>query len=410
MADHVWLYWFGLSAAVGVNAHDPLDYVGDGVPIGGRLAFHEPTTGLGVEVGGATWSGVTDEWKFDFSAVRLRGELVGDAFRWANGALRLRVGGGMRIFEAPEGQLRDGYTLDQRLGVPDRVEELEIAGGPGARIRVIGPLYVRVDGDFVMHLGKYPLVAGRHAWWEVGAYAGVELRPGPLPDRDGDRIPDVHDQCVREPEEYNEVNDADGCPELDTDSDRVVDEEDRCPGQPEDRDGVADEDGCPDPNNDGDRMPDLADRCIEAPETENGWQDGDGCPDEPPAELAALEGPIPIAADGLERVAAVLAVHRGASVVMVVHAATDGERRQADADAEARVELLRATIRTRGLEDRVGVWAAGDSAPVSPRLRAAPEGVEAGWVELMLVDPVDAEGRPIPLWEALPDVPRPAAD
>ena len=73
---------------------------------------------------------------------------------------------------------------------------------------------------------------------------------GSAEDRDADGIPDDRDLCVSEPEDFNGVEDSDGCPEgrgSDLDHDGIPDELDRCPDTPEDRDGFEDEDGCPDP-------------------------------------------------------------------------------------------------------------------------------------------------------------------
>ncbi|HUS68871.1 MAG TPA: OmpA family protein [Kofleriaceae bacterium] len=66
---------------------------------------------------------------------------------------------------------------------------------------------------------------------------------------------------------------------VDTDGDGLYDHEDRCPLEPEDRDNFEDEDGCPDPDNDKDTILDVADACVNDPETKNGFEDVDGCPD-----------------------------------------------------------------------------------------------------------------------------------
>jgi outer membrane protein OmpA-like peptidoglycan-associated protein len=65
----------------------------------------------------------------------------------------------------------------------------------------------------------------------------------------------------------------------DHDGDGILDVEDRCPDSPEDRDNLDDEDGCPDLDNDGDRINDRDDQCPNEPETYNGIDDTDGCPD-----------------------------------------------------------------------------------------------------------------------------------
>lgn len=139
-------------------------------------------------------------------------------------------------------------------------------------------------------------------------------QPGPAkflgcPDRDGDNIPDNVDKCPDAPEDYDQHEDQDGCPESedrdgdgvldekdacpdvpgpvenkgcplkDRDRDGILDDQDKCPDDPEDKDGYQDEDGCPDPDNDGDGILDKVDQCPDLPETKNGYKDDDGCPD-----------------------------------------------------------------------------------------------------------------------------------
>lgn len=64
-------------------------------------------------------------------------------------------------------------------------------------------------------------------------------------DRDGDHIVDAEDACLLDREDFDEIADADGCPEEDADEDAVADAIDVCPMTP----GVASDDpevrGCP---------------------------------------------------------------------------------------------------------------------------------------------------------------------
>src|SRR5690606_33179753 len=65
---------------------------------------------------------------------------------------------------------------------------------------------------------------------------------------------------------------------------------DQCPDDPEDIDQWQDEDGCPDIDNDEDKIPDVADQCptpqdpnsspYDSAEDYDGDQDEDGCPEE----------------------------------------------------------------------------------------------------------------------------------
>ena len=104
----------------------------------------------------------------------------------------------------------------------------------------------------------------------------------PVGDRDGDGIMDDIDACPDDPEDFDDFEDEDGCPELDNDRDGIVDELDDCPLIPEDQDGDQDTDGCPEGNDsdrDGDGIPDTEDACPDDPEDIDRFEDEDGCPD-----------------------------------------------------------------------------------------------------------------------------------
>jgi outer membrane protein OmpA-like peptidoglycan-associated protein len=87
------------------------------------------------------------------------------------------------------------------------------------------------------------------------------------------------DKCPDDPEDFDQFQDEDGCPDPDNDQDGILDVDDLCPNDPEDKDGFEDEDGCPDLDNDKDRILDKDDKCPNEPETYNGFEDEDGCPD-----------------------------------------------------------------------------------------------------------------------------------
>ena len=104
----------------------------------------------------------------------------------------------------------------------------------------------------------------------------------PDPDNDKDGIPDVDDKCPNDPETKNGYQDQDGCPDsttFDRDGDGIPDDVDKCPDDPEDKDNFEDADGCPDPDNDKDGIPDKNDLCPNDPEDKDGFEDQDGCPD-----------------------------------------------------------------------------------------------------------------------------------
>ena len=111
------------------------------------------------------------------------------------------------------------------------------------------------------------------------AAAAVKDQKGCCPDRDGDRICDAADKCPDDPEDFDNDEDDDGCPEYDRDNDGIKDQFDRCPDQPEDKDGFLDEDGCPEADNDNDRIDDAKDKCPNQAEDRDGFEDTDGCPD-----------------------------------------------------------------------------------------------------------------------------------
>lgn len=113
-------------------------------------------------------------------------------------------------------------------------------------------------------------------------FATAALRPKFDPsslDRDRDGIPNRYDACINVPEDIDNFEDEDGCPDEDNDKDGILDPVDSCRDQPEDFDGFQDTDGCPDLDNDNDGVMDGSDRCVDVPEDPDGFQDFDGCPD-----------------------------------------------------------------------------------------------------------------------------------
>jgi hypothetical protein len=67
--------------------------------------------------------------------------------------------------------------------------------------------------------------------------------------------------------------------ENDADHDGVTDAKDQCPPLPEDIDQFQDHDGCPDPDNDNDLVPDADDLCPNVEALEGRDDDEDGCTD-----------------------------------------------------------------------------------------------------------------------------------
>jgi OOP family OmpA-OmpF porin len=113
-------------------------------------------------------------------------------------------------------------------------------------------------------------------------FIGFSFEPS-IGDKDGDGIKDDVDQCPDDPEDMDDFEDSEGCPDPDNDRDGILDTADDCPLVPEDRDGDADEDGCPDRgagDRDGDGIPDEVDKCPDDPEDLDQFEDENGCPDE----------------------------------------------------------------------------------------------------------------------------------
>jgi parallel beta-helix repeat protein len=101
-----------------------------------------------------------------------------------------------------------------------------------------------------------------------------------LTDSDNDGVPNETDGCQSLPEDIDNFEDEDGCPDFDNDKDGIYDSQDHCPDLAEDIDGFKDDDGCDDFDNDNDNIPDSADTCPNNAETYNSFKDDDGCPDE----------------------------------------------------------------------------------------------------------------------------------
>jgi len=145
-------------------------------------------------------------------------------------------------------------------------------------------------------IGAIKLYLARNSFFEIGGgykvsngygsaaprgFVGFIFEPS-IGDRDGDGYKDDVDQCPDDPEDFDDFEDEDGCPEPDNDKDGILDDADKCPNEPETKNGYQDEDGCPDSttfDRDGDRIPDDVDKCPDDPEDYDNFEDEDGCPD-----------------------------------------------------------------------------------------------------------------------------------
>lgn len=250
--------------------------------------------------------------------------------------------------------------------------------GGGVRLDTGNGFTVRLDARISIIPGANPPVVSAEA--EIGIGIEVQLgrsspRPlqGPIrvasvPDRDGDGIPDASDRCGDRPEDIDQFEDDDGCPDID---------------------------------NDGDQVLDIADKCATDRETNNGFEDEDGCPDAVPAEVAALKGTIggliyaagettirSTAVPKLQRIASVMNRYPSLIITLVGHSddreanaaapASDGAGSDA-ADAlavdlsRARADAVRQALSAAGIAPgRMIVEGAGSAEPVATN--ATPKG------------------------------------
>ncbi len=300
----------------GPNAARNFKFEGQGV---GDIGLHlktrfasASTSPLGIAVIGSVYLPTAtseDEWLGNAGVVpQVIGVLDKEIGRQAK--LKVALNGGVRL------RLEEVVFVDDRTDAPstgERVEapSLTIPVGLGIAYAikpqvfdVVGEVFgaIPTDGE-----NYFPLeaIAGikvylaRNSFLSLGgglglipegeaganpdfrAFLGIVFEPN-VADRDGDGIPDNEDRCPDDPEDYDDFEDADGCPDPDNDGDGILDVDDRCPNEPEDMDGDEDEDGCPegDANDrDGDGILDDEDQCPDDPEDLDGFEDEDGCPD-----------------------------------------------------------------------------------------------------------------------------------
>ena len=150
-------------------------------------------------------------------------------------------------------------------------EEIPMEADLAIRILPIEQLQIQLGGGVGLFQGfgtpDFRVLLGA-SWMQV-----------PAADRDGDGILNDDDQCPDDPEDFDQFEDDNGCPDPDNDQDHILDDPDECPNVAEDVDGFEDEDGCPDPDNDQDGILDEPDECPDVAEDMNGFQDEDGCPE-----------------------------------------------------------------------------------------------------------------------------------
>lgn len=165
--------------------------------------------------------------------------------------------------------------------VGELIGEVPLAGENFLPFEVVAGLKVYLARSSFLTIGGGAGLLAQGGNPDVRAFMGIVFEPQ-VGDRDGDGLLDDIDQCPAEPEDFDDFEDADGCPELDNDLDQVPDADDACPNEPEDKDGNDDADGCPESDlldRDGDGVLDQDDPCPDDPEDLDDFEDADGCPD-----------------------------------------------------------------------------------------------------------------------------------
>ena len=245
-----------------------------GVPdVAGGAPFCQPSTMLGAAPGAAACgtqatralgTQLTYGLGLSYALVPQKLELVGEAFGYAD------VTG-----QASASPLEGLLALKVYLAAKSY---FELGGGAGLLPRSVAGGMTGAPGFRV--------------------FVGFIFEPS-IGDRDGDGIKDDVDRCPDEPEDFDDFEDEDGCPDPDNDRDGLSDTDDQCPNEPgpvqnhgcplgdRDKDGILDRDdecpdvpgpvenhGCPWPDRDKDGVLDKDDACPEIP----GPKENDGCP------------------------------------------------------------------------------------------------------------------------------------
>jgi len=188
-------------------------------------------------------------------------------YRSADGDFLFDIGGGAKFILFENSDPRLGFQAGVRLDI-----RYKVSFGPATPNDGV-PTLEPLNDDGV------PNYTGNFNHLELGGGFWVAFGGGIGPDKDRDGNPNRKDECPDEPEDVDDFEDDDGCPDLDDDKDGIPDEDDACRLEAEDRDGFEDEDGCPDTDNDKDGIPDASDTCRDKPEDEDGFEDSDGCPE-----------------------------------------------------------------------------------------------------------------------------------
>ena len=261
-----WAGGFGIAveAPVYIPSGDKATFNGEGFRAEPRLIVdYEHEVGFGIALNGGYLIRKKET---------LHDVVNDDVIRWGAG-VHIPLGAeGLQLLGSVFGSVQTADSL--RAGDLNQATN-DLRSSP---MEALGAIRYAMGSGFVAQLG-----AGRGLNGAVGApefrvLASLGFQPT-LFDTDGDGYVDDEDGCPNAPEDFDEFEDADGCPDLDNDQDKIVDTEDECPLEPEDYDEFEDVNGCPDPDNDQDTIADVNDTCPMEPEDMDEFEDENGCPD-----------------------------------------------------------------------------------------------------------------------------------
>jgi len=250
---------------------DQLEILDNSVVITPRVGYwFNPTLGLELDLNlipaGRTRVGQPDP--SPYFGVLPAANLVGRVFADEPVNLLLNVGMGPFFKKVSD---------DGTLGLPTGEKvDVDFAGisGPGLMVP-LGDLALRADVRWLLNIGTESYQNRGDTFIDTVATLGLQWLPIGPRDADKDGVADDVDECPNEPEDIDEFEDGDGCPDPDNDGDGIADIDDSCQGEAEDFDSFEDTDGCPDLDNDGDGITDVNDACPD----EAGIQAMKGCPD-----------------------------------------------------------------------------------------------------------------------------------
>ena len=268
-----------LGVSGGATFMDPLEVLGTSPSFSPRVGYWvNDTLLLEADIGftiGETAIGTPDP--FPFLSLTPRVNVVGRV--WPDEPVNLLFVAGLGAWYK---SIDDGGELNLPQGDGSDLDLLANAG-PGVMIPLGDTLALRTDLRWMMSLGTENWENRGDAFMSWELTGGLALRIGGVKDTDKDGIADKLEgelngvSCIDQPEDFDEWQDEDGCPDVDNDEDGILDVDDvDCPNDAEDMDEFNDEDGCPDLDNDEDGIPDEEDDCPMV----TGVESGKGCPDE----------------------------------------------------------------------------------------------------------------------------------